>query len=121
MRRPSAYCATSSGIAMKRRRVSTQPLWPPAVRTSDQSSIGSASLISFSSSGGRLVLDKASQSSGGLGAGGAAGGGNFGALGGFFNVAGLGAGTINGLRGGAFRGDASWLNTSNFSPGFTCT
>src|SRR2546425_9520357 len=102
MRRPSAYWATSSGMAMNTRRVSTHPLWPAEVRISDQSSVGSASAC-LSSSSGRLVFDISSQSGGGLGAGGEGGGAILGFFSSFLMRTGF-EGTTRGLRGVGFRG-----------------
>src|ERR1035438_3277196 len=53
MRLPSAYCATSSGIAMETRRVSTQPDWPPEARMRLQPSTRGASFRGGSCAQGR--------------------------------------------------------------------
>src|SRR5579864_3910090 len=79
MRCPSAYCATSSGIAIVSMRVSTQPAFLSAVRTRLQSSIGTdtAGFDACGLAGGGtsdLGTDSATQLDGGFGAGGAGGG-----------------------------------------------
>src|SRR5213594_2475429 len=88
IRRPSAYCATSSGIAIVSRRVSTQPEDPLDARTRLQSSVGTGfSAGAFSGASGsssRSVLESSSQLSGGGGGLGIGSGGIFGSfLGGF--------------------------------------
>src|SRR5260370_9716765 len=81
IRCPSAYCATSSGMAMTSIRVSTQPALPSLVRTRLQSSIGIGAGGSDLDSGfsgssiSSLGTESSSQFSGGLGAGGVGGGG----------------------------------------------
>src|SRR5580698_7460126 len=84
MRWPSAYCATSSGIAMLRGRVSTHPTFPSRVRTKFQSSIGTSTGGAGAATGGGASsgpsgdsgfgVESASQFSGGFGAGGRGGG-----------------------------------------------
>src|SRR3974377_2180017 len=105
MRCPSAYCATSSGMPICKRRVNTQPDSPAWVRTRLQSSVG----IGFAgvwlpaaggtSWGWGWVLERSSQSAVSGGGFGKGGGGYFGSLGGFraLVLAFLGAGGISGF------------------------
>src|SRR5580692_10731255 len=81
MRCPSAYCATSSGIAMLSGRVSTHPTFPSEVRTRFQSSIGTstgtgggAAAANGAGSGADFGTDSATQLLGGGGPGGRGGG-----------------------------------------------
>src|SRR5271157_2443774 len=76
MRWPSAYCATSSGTAIHRRRVRTQPDWPELVRTRLQSSVGTGFCpaysaggpsVAFSAPGGGSERESSRQSGGGPG------------------------------------------------------
>src|SRR5450755_2843360 len=79
IRCPSAYCATSSGIAIVNIRVSTQPTLASLVRTRLQSSIGTAGVsVAVGSSASFLGTERAIQLSGGFGAGGFGGGATFG-------------------------------------------
>src|ERR1700722_18116104 len=80
MRWPSAYCATSSGIAMLNGRVSTHPTLPSNVRTRFQSSMGTSTgggggaTGAGGSWGSGFDVDSATPLSGGFGAGGRGGG-----------------------------------------------
>src|SRR6185312_17088391 len=70
MRRPSAYCATSSGIAMLILRVSVHPVCPSAVLTRLQSSVGAGGASSVSASSFKLgasVRESSVKSAGGVG------------------------------------------------------
>src|SRR5450759_2485241 len=128
MRLPSAYCATSSGIAMETRRVSTQPDWPEGARMRLQPSVRGASFWGGScpasaSDSSRSVLESSSQSAGGAGGFGMGGGGTLGAflasfLGGPLGF--LGAGGIKDLRGASERGSTMDCSTWNFSFSLSC-
>src|SRR5271154_3301682 len=79
MRCPSAYCATSSGIAMFNGRVKTHPTLPSFVRIRLQSSIGTwagggAGCGAAGIAGWAFGIDRATQFDGGCGAGGRGGG-----------------------------------------------
>src|ERR1017187_3584947 len=120
MRLPSAYCATSSGMAMETRRVSTQPDWPAEARMRLQPSMrgasfrgGSCSAAAAASS--RSVLESSSQSAGSAGGLGMGGGGTLDAFrASFFGSAlgFLGEGGSNDLRGASERGRRSEEHTS---------
>src|SRR5947209_18024219 len=137
MRRPSAYCATSSGMAMTRRLVNTQPDCPVAVRIRLQSSVGAGGFDSGSTSDGgssdnsaedcpleRSVVESSAQSAGGAGGFGIGGGGILAAFAaGFFGGAlafFFGGGGISDLRGASVRGVTTCSSTSTFSFSFTC-
>src|SRR5437588_11481454 len=105
MRWPSAYCATSSGIAIDTRRVRAQPDWPVLVRIRLQSSVGTG--LASGASGGpcsssKSVFERSSQLGGGRGGAGIGGGGIFGSFAGFLGTDAaffLGAGGRSGRRG----------------------
>src|ERR1035437_924068 len=128
MRLPSAYWATSSGMAMETRRVSTQPDWPAGVRMRLQPSTRGASFWGGSCSASaaassRSVLESSSQSGGGGGGFGMGGGGTWEAfLASFFGgpLGFLGAGGIKDLRGASERGSTMDCKTSNFSFSLSC-
>src|ERR1017187_4305211 len=117
MRCPSAHCATSSGIAMRRRRFNTQPDWPSAARTRLQSSLseGASGLVPCGKAcRGRSGLERSSQLSGGGGGLGAGGGGAAGSfLECFFAAAVcfLGGGGTRGARGQSVRGLVRCVST----------
>src|SRR5690242_13428346 len=123
MWRPSAYCATSSGIAITNRRVRTQPHCPAAFRTRFHSSNGTAFSSgvaggSEGSSSERSVRESSSQLAGGGGGFGIGGGGYFGCLaavffGGSFGFFGGGGGS-RGFRGMSTRGVMTCTSTSTF-------
>src|SRR6185369_14738604 len=122
MRLPSAYCATSSGMAMTMRRVRIQPDWPSRLRTRLHSSWGTAGLpsLSLSVSGGGSSssalgdFDSSTQLGGGGGGLGIGGGGYLGGLpGSFLDVfAFFGGGGSSGLRGISARGVSTCSRTS---------
>src|SRR5215472_14062653 len=133
MRRPSAYCATSSGIAIMSRRVKAHPDSPLLVLIRLQSSVGmdfcagaaDSSLPSRSSlrlSSPRSVLESSTQLAGGPGGLGSGIVGYLVSLGAFFSsVLGfLGGGGIKGLRARSTRGVLVCIRTSTFSFSFTC-
>src|SRR5437899_10545623 len=80
MRWPSAYLATSSGMAMNSMRVSAQPDCPWGVRTRLHPSTFGAGLsgagAAVSASSSESVWESSSQSSGGTGGRGMGGGGD---------------------------------------------
>src|SRR5579872_2196173 len=122
MRRPSAYWATSSGIAITRRRVSTHPDWPEALRTRLHSSVGvgfsSTSSSAGTGSSGRSVFERSSQSFGRAGGLGIGGGGYFGSRAAVLRdgaLTFLGGGGSRFLRGRSTRGVTTWARTSTFS------
>src|ERR1039457_3993676 len=121
MRWPSAHCATSSGIAMRRRRVNTQPDCPSAARTRLQSSLseGASGFVpSGDDASGRSGLERCSQLSGGGGGLGAGGGGIPGSfLECFFAATDcfLGGGRTSGARGKSVRGLVMWVSTDRKS------
>src|SRR4051794_37988803 len=115
MRLPSAYCATSSGIAMDTRRVSTQPDWPPDARIRLQPSTRGAAFAGATSpasaaASSRSDFESSSQSGGGDGGLGMGGGGIFGGffasfLGGSLDF--FGAGGTSGDRAASERGNST--------------
>src|SRR5260370_4628485 len=126
MRLPSAYCATSSGIAVESRRVNTQPDWPCGVRTRLQPSIRGAGFSGvFSGSSlpsSESRFESSTQSAGGGGGLGIGGGGILDSF--FFSrffgsVFFFGVGGISGVRGvDSLRGNSTDRSTSTFSFSF---
>src|SRR5579859_1471476 len=122
MRRPSAYCATSSGMAMYNRRESTHPLCPAAVRTRLQSSSGvvGGGSSGFGSTAFSPSFDNSRQSSGRDGGAGGGGGGIL-DLFGFLALFAVFFDSINDLRtADCGTGTNRCSSTSNFSPSLTC-
>src|SRR6202034_2356641 len=81
MRCPSAYCATSSGIAIFKGRIRTHPTVPSCARTRSQSSIGTSVTAGGGAvgdgagvCGSAFGTESATQFSGGWGAAGGGGG-----------------------------------------------
>src|ERR1039457_1305634 len=128
MRLPSAYCATSSGIAMETRRVSTQPDWPPEARMRLQPSTRGASFrggscAASAANSSRSVLESSTQSAGSAGGLGMGGGGTWGAFLASFLARALGflgEGGSNDLRGASERVRTMDRSTSNLSFSLSC-
>src|ERR1035441_9448985 len=118
MRWPSAYCATSSGIAILSRRVRTQPDCPSGARTRLQSSIAAGG-PGFGGSGASSscvsLFESSSQFAGGGGGTGMGGGGYCGALPFLVALVFFTGGGTRGLRGRAVRGRVLWVSTSTLS------
>src|SRR5437870_13422519 len=126
MRRPSAYCATSSGIAIESSRVSTQPVCLDGVRTRLQPSVFTGGVLwaTAAASASSAVERESSTQSGGSDGGLGGGGSGTLSLRSRFLGAGrvfFGARGISGVRGASVRGNSTDTSTSNRSFSLSCT